>query len=104
MLRYLILILFPFLSDAQSDLAIGKWATHLPFNSGNFITQSNKFIYYSTEFAILKINKEDLSYERLTRTEGLSDSKIRTRTKSKYLFLQKKWLYQFYNQYSQYRV
>ncbi len=78
MLRYLILILFPFLSDAQSDLAIGKWATHLPFNSGNFITQSNKFIYYSTEFAILKINKEDLSYERLTRTEGLSDSKIRT--------------------------
>lgn len=78
MFRYLSLFLIPFITHAQSDLAIGHWATHLPFNSGNAIAQSDQFVYYSTDFALLKINKQDLSFERITRTEGLSDSKIRT--------------------------
>jgi ligand-binding sensor domain-containing protein len=78
MLRYLALFSLPYLLNSQSNLSIGNWTTHLPFNSGKFVTQSEEFIYYSTDFAILKINKQDLSYERLTRTEGLSDSKLNT--------------------------
>ncbi len=78
MIRFLPLLLLSLTINAQSDIAIDKWATHLPFNNATYITQSKKFVYYSTGFAILKINKSDLSYERITRTEGLSDSKIRT--------------------------
>lgn len=78
MFRFVFLFYLPNLIVAQSELSIGQWATHLPFNNGHFITQSPGFIYYATDFAILKIDKTDLSYERITRTEGLSDSKINT--------------------------
>ncbi|MBK6544669.1 MAG: hypothetical protein IPG12_05280 [Saprospiraceae bacterium] len=78
MLRYFVFLFLPFLGSSQSELSIGEWATHLPFNNGNHVTQSDQFVYFSTDFAILKINKEDYSFERITRTEGLSDSRIRT--------------------------
>ncbi len=77
MFRYLFFILLsPLLLNSQSDLAIGSWTTHLPYNSGKYITQSKNFIYYATDYAILKINKSDLSFEKITRTEGLNDSRI----------------------------
>ncbi len=74
----LVLILLPFICKGQTELAIGEWATHLPFNSGNRVTSSDQFVYFSTEFAILKIHLEDKSIERITRTEGLSDTRINT--------------------------
>lgn len=75
-LRLLCFLLFSCSLSAQSSLAIGQWATHLPYNNGNHVTESEHFVYYSTSYSILKINKSDLSYERLSRTEGLSGSLI----------------------------
>ncbi len=63
---------------SQADLALGEWATHLPFNSGNHVTSSDQFVYFTTGYAILKINRSDNSIERITRTEGLSDTRINT--------------------------
>lgn len=60
----------------QSNLRIGQWTTHLPYNAGNLVTESNEFVYYATNYSILKINKSDLSYERISRTEGLSGTQI----------------------------
>lgn len=71
-----ILFLFSFTAWAQSDLAIGEWATHLPYNNGIKVTDSENFVYFATAYSILKINKSDLSYERLSRTEGLSGNLI----------------------------
>ncbi|MBK9270443.1 MAG: hypothetical protein IPM48_02510 [Saprospiraceae bacterium] len=64
------------LSYAQVDLAIGQWATHLPFNSGLSLAQSPQSIFYATDYAILQLRKEDLSTQKITRTEGLNGSSI----------------------------
>lgn len=75
--RILILLCFKLtILKAQSNLAIGQWATHLPFNAGLSLTQSEKYIYYATDYAILQVNPEDLSTRKITRTEGLNGSSI----------------------------
>lgn len=61
---------------SQSNLAIGQWQTHLPYNSGNHVTESEQFVYYATEHGILKVHKTDFSFEKLSRTEGLSGTNI----------------------------
>ncbi len=58
---------------AQTDLAIGQWKSHLPFNSGRYVTQSDDKIYYATRYAVLEVDKEERSVRRLTKVEGLSD-------------------------------
>lgn len=78
MMRFLLVLLLPSMIHSQTDLALGDWATHLPFNSGNHVTSSDHFVYFSTGYAILKINRSDISIERITRTEGLSDTRINT--------------------------
>ncbi len=76
MLRILILCALPVLNFAQSNLAIGNWASHLPFNAGKQVTESPDYVYYSTDHGILKVNKTDYSFQRISRTEGLSGSEI----------------------------
>ncbi|MBK9109487.1 MAG: hypothetical protein IPM92_14215 [Saprospiraceae bacterium] len=63
-------------SVAQTNLAIGAWLTHLPYNSGNQVTESDHFVYYATDYGILKVHKSDFSFERISRTEGLSGTQI----------------------------
>lgn len=63
-------------NEAQISQAIGDWATHLPYNSGNQVAESAQFVYYATDHGILKIHKSDFSYERISRTEGLSGTQI----------------------------
>ena len=76
MLRIFILSTLPLFSFAQSKLAIGNWASHLPFNAGKQIAEGPSNVYYSTDHGILKVNKSDYSFQRITRTEGLSGSEI----------------------------
>jgi ligand-binding sensor domain-containing protein len=77
MLKPFLLILFlPFFVCAQSELFIGQWVTHLPYNNGLQITQSKDYIYYATAFSLLQIDKSDFSSRKITRTEGLSGSQI----------------------------
>lgn len=58
---------------AQSNLAIGDWAAHIPYNFGLSVTQSPSYVYYSTDLGIIRIDKENRSqYEYITRIDGLS--------------------------------
>ena len=63
---------FPKILTAQTDLAIGRWKSHLPFNSGIYVTQSDDRVFYATHYAVLIIDKDDHALERLTKVEGLS--------------------------------
>lgn len=68
----ILFLAFQAFSIGQSQLAIGEWATHLPFPRGLSVTQSPRFVYYSTDYAILKMHKVDRTYEFLTTNDGLS--------------------------------
>jgi ligand-binding sensor domain-containing protein len=57
---------------AQSDLTIGQWKSHLPFNTGISVTQSSDRIFYATPQAVLAIDKADLALERISKVEGLT--------------------------------
>ena len=59
------------------NLAIGQWRTHLPYQAGPFVTQSNDKVYYSTEGAVLAIDKVEQSLEFLDKVSGLSNTGIR---------------------------
>jgi hypothetical protein len=58
----------------QSDLRIGQWSQHLPYNVGSTVTQSPTRVYYGTEFALMSILKADTSQvEFFSKVDGLSD-------------------------------
>lgn len=66
--------LFAFSAFGQSDLRIGQWAEHLPYNIGSTVTQSPTRIYYGTEFGLVSILKEDSSQvDFFSKVDGLSD-------------------------------
>ncbi|MBX2927431.1 MAG: hypothetical protein KF852_06300 [Saprospiraceae bacterium] len=73
----LLLLLFAAATvHSQSPLALGQWRSHLPFQFGRSVTQSNTKIFYAADQALLSLDKSDLSAEFLTKTEGLSNSGI----------------------------
>ncbi|HEY3386163.1 MAG TPA: hypothetical protein VGK46_06625, partial [Saprospiraceae bacterium] len=62
------------LTFSQSDLRLGQWSEHLPYNGGSTVTQSPTRIYYGSEFALIAISKEDTSQaEFFSKVDGLSD-------------------------------
>jgi ligand-binding sensor domain-containing protein len=69
----LILALTPFQITAQKDLKIGEWQSYLPYQVGNYVTQSNTHVYWATQLSILKMSKTDMSIERLDKSNQLSD-------------------------------
>lgn len=58
---------------AQNPLPIGKWRSHLPLRTGKFVTQSEGKVYYSTNFSIVELDKEELSTRFLSKVDGLSN-------------------------------
>ncbi|MBK7937790.1 MAG: hypothetical protein IPJ82_12165 [Lewinellaceae bacterium] len=84
-LLYSIVILFVTLSNlsAQTDssgfppLKIGEWRQHLPWQRSTYVTQSDTKVYFSSEWAVVEIDKADRSQRFLTKVEGLSDVGIR---------------------------
>ena len=65
---------FSFFIFSQSDLRIGQWSEHLPYNGGSTVTQSPTRVYYGSEFALMAISKEDTSQaEFFSKVDGLSD-------------------------------
>lgn len=70
----LFLLLFFFIGHAQeSNLQIGQWKSHLPYQSGRWVTQSETQIYYASPFSIFTIDKIDNSVDFLSKVDGLSD-------------------------------
>lgn len=61
----------------QSTLPIGEWQSYLPYKFGYSVTQSPDAIYYGTQWALMKINKEDLSIEYFSKVDGLNDVGVR---------------------------
>ncbi len=58
---------------SQYDLKIGQWKSHLPFNEGIYVTQSEDRVFYNAKFGILSMDKEDKSVEFLSTVDGLSN-------------------------------
>jgi hypothetical protein len=59
-------------SQAQPDIGIGEWKSHLPFQAGKYVTQSAEDIIYATNWGIVYINKNDNSTRTLDKLNGLS--------------------------------
>jgi len=85
-MRPFFILLFCFVCSgwlqAQTDtifppLRIGEWQQHLPWQRSTYVTQSTDKVYYSTEWAVVEIDKTDRSPRFITKVEGLSDAGIR---------------------------
>ena len=76
---YLLLFLmyWTVIGFAQNKLAIGQWRSHLPYNTGQWVTQSESTVYYATEWSVLLLDKAERSTDFLTTVEGLSNTGIR---------------------------
>ncbi len=64
-------------SAQQNNLAIGQWRSHLPYQSGRYVTQSSEKVFYATEWSILSLNKADFAVDFLSTVNGLSNTGIR---------------------------
>lgn len=63
-------------SQTDQPVAIGKWRTHLAYNSINQITQSTNNIYAISDGALISISKEDGDMQFYSKISGLSDVNI----------------------------
>lgn len=79
MVRYffLFLVFSPLLVKGQSELLLGQWKTHLAFNEGISVTQSEKKIYYASSKGMFVIDKNDLAVEFLAKEDGITDVNIK---------------------------
>lgn len=59
--------------DTLSDLKLGQWQQHLPWQRVRYVTNSPDKVYCATEWAVVEIDKTDRSPRFLTKVEGLSD-------------------------------
>ena len=64
-------------ADRFPDLAIGEWRQHLPWQRSFSVAQSATKAYFSTEWAVVEIDKQERSPRFLTKVEGLSDVGVR---------------------------
>jgi len=58
---------------SQSEIRIGGWQAHLPYNQGWSVTQTPENVIYGTPWSILSIDKADGSSRFISKVEGLSD-------------------------------
>ena len=59
--------------DTLSNLKLGQWQQHLPWQRVRYVTNSADKVYCATEWAVVEIDKADRSPRFLTKVEGLSD-------------------------------
>ena len=57
---------------SQTDLSIGQWKSHLAYPNGNWVAQSDTKVYFATEWALAVYDKDDRSFQRIGKVEGLS--------------------------------
>ena len=57
----------------ESELRIGQWQSHLPYHSGNWVTQSETTIYYASPFSLFTIEKENFVVDFISKVDGLTD-------------------------------
>jgi hypothetical protein len=69
----IILLIFQISFLSAQDIAIGTWRDHLPYTDALSVTEGNNIIYCSTASAVFSYDKSDLTLNRLTLVNGLSD-------------------------------
>lgn len=73
-LSVILIVLLSIGGSAQElDLAIGQWRSHLPYNAGPRVTQSEEQVFYGTEWSLVRIDKADRAVEFLDKVDGLSN-------------------------------
>lgn len=78
-LRYhLSIILVIFAVQFAAAMPIGSWSIHLPYYECKSVTRSTNAVWAATDNSLFKLNKSDLSIEKITKIEGLSDLSIGT--------------------------
>lgn len=63
-------------TSAQGSLKIGQWRSHLPYQAGRMVTQSDDRVFYATEWSVVVIDKADDAIEFLSKVDGLSNTGI----------------------------
>jgi hypothetical protein len=59
--------------SAQGDLKIGQWRTHLPYQTGTYVTQSSSHVYWATGLSVLKMDKADFSLTYMDKSNSLNE-------------------------------
>ena len=81
-LKYFTLLIAPWLLSssafAQSNISIGNWRTHLPYQKVIKVEQFDGNIYAATEYELFFYDAEDNSINILNKINGLSDIGIST--------------------------
>jgi len=74
---FLFLLLLFFAKTLQADnLAMGKWRTHLAYNTVSIIAQSDQKIYAVGDSALFSVDKRDGSIELYSKISGLHDNVV----------------------------
>ncbi|NRA52226.1 MAG: hypothetical protein HRU12_24110, partial [Phaeodactylibacter sp.] len=60
----------------QNALPIGQWRSHLPYQSGQYVTQSEDKIFFSTELSVVSIDKTDFAVDFVSTVDGLSNAGV----------------------------
>ena len=61
---------------SQSDIAIGQWKSHLPYQFGRYVTQSESTVYFATDWSVVAIDKEERSVDFISTVDGLSGTGV----------------------------
>ena len=71
-LLFIFIASFQIIVYAQSDLKIGDWQLQQTYHSGKLVAQNDTHAFWSTGYSIAKMNKSDLTFERIDKLSGLS--------------------------------
>ncbi len=63
--------------DTLSDLKIGEWQQHLPWQRAKSVTNSASKVYYATELSVVEIDKAERSTQFLYKNIGFSGVGVR---------------------------
>ncbi len=70
----LICLLLATTTQAQNTVAgIGQWRSHLAHQNAHTITESDDAVFFGSDQAVIKVYKDDVSFEYLNKVVGLSD-------------------------------
>jgi len=73
-LTLIFLLTFLHTISAQDELAIGQWQSHLPYTVFMDATQNEDFLFFSTEWSILAIDKDENTQRFISKVDGLSET------------------------------
>ncbi|MFN4233430.1 MAG: two-component regulator propeller domain-containing protein [Bacteroidia bacterium] len=60
----------------SQELEIGKWRDHFPYTKAIAVADAGDIVYCAAENAIIKLNKQEKSIERISRIDGLAETEI----------------------------